>query len=577
MVSLDEELFNDEDHHTNGELRNYPVHYYEMSDEELFMMGLYREGKRGNKIVPMGSRKRSELEETLDVDEEFLVEKPVAPKVKKPKKVPGVVDVDSEEALSEELARHEGLKKETINFLELSGFQAKQIEAHLQAMRYKYVLYGGAAGGGKSYFLRWQAVFMCMYYFQVYGAKGVRVGLFCEDYPALKERQISKVEFEFPSWLGTLNRSESEFRLHAAFGGGVIAFRNLDDPSKYLSSEFASIFIDELTKDKEEVFHFLVLLRLRWPGIPKHDTKFIAGSNPGGPGHGWVKKLWIDRNFEGMDKVDPREFCYIQALYSDNKFIDPGYGDQLSMLPDDLAKAYRDGNWDVFAGQYFTEFNRDVHVIDDFEDDATKKIFNELPVFIGLDYGYTAPSAVVFGRFWDGEWYIFDEIYVKTHTYEELRDAILNKIHDQDMKVEAVFADPAIWAKKDSPTSGADKMRPLPMLKAPNDRIIGWTVVRQFFKTNAIKINRRCVHLVSTIPNQVHSERRIDDLDTNGEDHAVDALRYLLLSYKNRVHQDSPLTYLGGSVDSESDLESLFDTDDDEFTTLDGMGFFYTT
>lgn len=305
---------------------------------------------------------------------------------------------------------------EDIKFSTLAGFQPKQLEAKDVVKTHKYILYGGSAGGGKSYWLRWMGLYLLMYYYAKYDIKGIRVGLFCEDYPALRERHLSKIPYEFPSWLGELNRSEHEFRLKDEFGGGVLAFRNLDDPSKYLSSEFASELVDELTKNKRETFDFLTL-RLRWPGIP--DTKFLAATNPGEIGHGWVKKLWINKDFSG-ESYDPLEFKFIKAMYLDNRFIESSYEKQLNALPDTLRRAYKDGDWDIFAGQYFTEFRRDIHVCEPFEIPKTFQKFG------GIDYGYTAPSAVVwcaYDKAFDTI-YVYNELYRKGLTYSDLAKEI---------------------------------------------------------------------------------------------------------------------------------------------------------
>ncbi len=117
----------------------------------------------------------------------------------------------------------------------------------------KFLLYGGALGGGKSYFLRWVAVRLLMNFFYLRGLSQVQVMLACEDFPSLKDRQLSKIDREFPSWLGKSYSDHKNygrcFILAAEYGGGIICFRNLDDASKYQSSEWAAILVDELTKN----------------------------------------------------------------------------------------------------------------------------------------------------------------------------------------------------------------------------------------------------------------------------------------------------------------------------------------
>ena len=134
--------------------------------------------------------------------------------------------------------------EEKIKFSELSNFFPKQLEALEASKRFKFVLFGGSVGSGKSRWLRWAMVYWLMKFYSKYNIKGIRAGLFCEDYPSLNDRHLTKIKFEFPAWLGTFNEAKHEFVLKPEYGSGIIAFRNLDDPAKYLSVEFAVIGID---------------------------------------------------------------------------------------------------------------------------------------------------------------------------------------------------------------------------------------------------------------------------------------------------------------------------------------------
>lgn len=231
---------------------------------------------------------------------------------------------------------------ETIKFSELSNFFPKQKEALEASKRFKFTLYGGSVGSGKSRWLRWACIYWLITLYGKYDIKGIRAGLFCEDYPSLNDRQLSKVKFEFPDWLGTYNEQKHEFTLHPDYGSGVIAFRNLDDASKYLSVEFAVIAIDEVNRNPKPVFDML-RSRLRWPGIAH--TKFIAACNP--LGEAWVKNMWVKRMFP-PDEKEQYEFVYIPALPTENPHLPVEYFKSLESLPDVQRRAYLEGQWDAF-------------------------------------------------------------------------------------------------------------------------------------------------------------------------------------------------------------------------------------
>lgn len=229
-----------------------------------------------------------------------------------------------------------------VKFSELTKFFPKQQEALNAAKRFKYTLFGGSVGSGKSYWIRWSAVWFLMYYYAKYGIEGVRAGVFCEDYPSLNDRHLTKIKYEFPEWLGRFNEQKHEFTLAKKWGSGIIAFRNLDDPQKYLSVEFAFIGIDEINRNPKSVFDML-RTRHRWPGIK--DVKFIAACNP--LGEAWVKNLWVKRIFP-PEEQEQYEFVYVPALPTDNPHLDASYYKTLENLPDVQREAYLKGNWDAF-------------------------------------------------------------------------------------------------------------------------------------------------------------------------------------------------------------------------------------
>lgn len=230
-----------------------------------------------------------------------------------------------------------------IDLVEYAHFFPKQEEALKASSRFKFTLYGGSVGSGKSYWLRWAVIYWLMRMSAETGIKGIRAGIFCEDYPALNDRHISKIKYEFPEWLGTYSGQQHEFTLNPKWGGGVIAFRNLDDPSKYLSVEFAIEAVDEINRNNFSTFVEL-RKRLRWTGIK--NVKFLCACNP--IGEAWVKNMFVKRLFPTEER-EQYEFIYIPALPTENPHLPPEYFKGLESLPERQRKAVLEGDWDAFS------------------------------------------------------------------------------------------------------------------------------------------------------------------------------------------------------------------------------------
>jgi phage terminase large subunit len=422
--------------------------------------------------------------------------------------------------------------KKQIDINDLCHFTEKQELASRAVKDYKYVLYGGALGGGKSYFLRWKLIRMLLK-FHSRGLKSVTVGLFCEDYPQLKMRQLSKVKSEFPAWLGDFNSTENTFTLKPRFGGGIIAFRNLEDASKYQSSEFAVIAIDELTRNTEETF-YLLRTRLRWPGI--NDPRFIGATNPGGIGHQWVKKLWIDKVYPPNEQ-EKDQFIYIPALLKDNPYlIDESYVKSLESLSENKRKAFMDGNWDVFEGQYFSEWDREKHVVAPFEIPSTWLRFRSIDPSgkIGIT------SCHWYAVDHDGVVWVYKEYYCSgldsdqhaisirnMSEYEEYQYTIIDNSAFSEYGLPVTLAEVYIQ-------NGVDVN-----VKSSKDRLTGWDLVHQYLRWNEstppkLRIFSTCPNMIRTIPMLIHDDKKPEDVNTNGEDHAADELRYFLQTIREQ-------------------------------------------
>jgi hypothetical protein len=430
-----------------------------------------------------------------------------------------------------------------INFLDFSNFAAndRQLDAYetLLDPLCKYLLYGGAAGGGKSYFLRWAAVLLGFYYADKYGIKEVPIGLFSEDYPTLRDRQLIKIAREFPKELGEItNHKIYGYSFREKTGKWVLMLRNLDDPSKYSSVEFAAILVDELTKNKRTMFDDL-RSRLRFPGIP--DPKFVGATNPGEIGHGWVKSMWIKPD-QRIPDPEAANFMFVPALYTDNHFIDASYQNQLLAISDpQKRRALMEGDWDIFEGQVFSEWRDASHITRQFSypPDQCRRL-------MCFDWGYNAPGCCLWLAFTPENakgvvrCYVYRELYQNQKTPEEwARDL---KVYTDIDQVDYMVLPHDCFYKLGGRTSIAavfQSVLGIPLLpgrtlqkEARKNRL---AITHNYLAIAAdgkpgLQVHPNCTNLIRTLPEQVYSKTIVEDVDTDGEDHAYDALSMGLMS-----------------------------------------------
>jgi len=424
-----------------------------------------------------------------------------------------------------------------------ANFTEKQKEAERLVDFYDYLFYGGAGGGGKSYFLRKYPIkFLIENCWHRLKLKGVRVGIFCEDYPALWDRHICRIPYEFPNWLGEYRSMSHEFAVSPEYGGGVICFRNLDDPSKYASADFALIEVDELTKNPRETFHF-IRMRKRWAGIQR--TKFVGASNPGGIGHGWVQDLWMRRKFDPNEQ-EASQFFFLPAKATDNPHLDASYLKTLDSLPEKLRKAYRDGNWDIFAGQYFTEWDSSIHTCHPFPIPAGWKKFRS------YDHGYENPACCKwYALDYEGRVYVYRELYVRGYTIDKISEEILRLSGDENYEWSvcdsSIFAQTGIIDRKGGSTiAEAFARRGLLFIPSSKRRIDGWNLMHQYLYWDEVKKPKlihfnTCYNSVRTLPALIHDDKNPEDVNTRCEDHPEDCDRYFLMAL-HETRTPKPLT-----------------------------------
>lgn len=313
--------------------------------------------------------------------------------------------------------------------------------------------------------------------------------------------------------------------------------RNLEDVLNFQGIEYDFICIEELTQWTEEEWKILMTsLRTTKKGVIPN---FFGSTNPGGRGHAWVKRLWIDRNFKSEEGEKPEDYAFVQSFVWDNQILmetQPQYVEALQALPEKKRRAYLEGDWNVFEGQYFTEFRESIHIIDPVVPKNAKQYL------VCLDYWYANPSAVYWlAQDTQGQVTCYRELYWPEMSYKELAIKI-QAMTTQDEKISVTIVDPAIVGKREQNwVTGKEELEKwgLRVEGGDNSRVEGWLTVRKYLKpyedpntkeiTSSLKITSNCVNLIRTIPEQQHDKSNVEDMDTHGEDHWPDALRYWLV------------------------------------------------
>lgn len=435
------------------------------------------------------------------------------------------------------------------------------------ADQHRHLGYGGARGGGKSWAVRVKATLLCLSW------AGIKVLIVRKTYKELTNNHIVPLQQMLPPSVAKYNKTDKVFTF---FNGSTIWFGycNCDsDLDQYQGAEYDVIFFDEATQLKEEWLKKINLAVRQPNGLPKR-TYYTM--NPGGVSHNFLKRLFIERRYEGAEI--PENYNFIQALVTDNKVlmeISPEYKAELEALPPKLRKAWLEGDWDIFEGMFFEEFadrpehyedRQWTHVIAPFE------IPSDWVIYRGLDWGYNKPSSVGwFAVSPDNVIYHFLELYTCTATPNEglkwTPPQLFSEVHRIEtehpwLKGRRIIgiADPAIWdAETGESIADTAAKHQVFFSKADHKRIPGWMQChyRLAFDENGYPmfyVFNTCKHFIRTIPLLLYDEHRVEDIDTTQEDHIADMWRYVMM---NNIIK--PRAKAVADPYNESPLKTIFD------------------
>ena len=369
-----------------------------------------------------------------------------------------------------------------------------------------------------------------------------------KTYPELRANHITPLK-ELVGKTAVFKETAKEFLFK---NGSVIKLgycRNIKDLDRYQGTEVDVLFLDEATQLTEEQYdRFKACVR----GVNDYPKRVYLTCNPGGVGHAFVKRLFIDRAYKSGE--NPDDYVFYKSLVTDNAALmenDPDYIKRLEALPPKLRRAWLDGDWDIFDGQFFEEFRDDpkhykdrmfTHVIEPFE------IPDGWNIVRSFDFGFAKPFSCDWWAIdYDGRAYLILQLYGCTQTPNEgvkwHPDRIFEEIHRIEtthrwLKGKRItgVADPSIWdvSRGEAIIDSADRHL-VYFSRGDNKRIPGWMQVHYRLAFDAegfpmVYFFNTCTAAIRTLPLLQFSDINPEDLDTSQEDHFADSFRYFCMS-----------------------------------------------
>lgn len=408
------------------------------------------------------------------------------------------------------------------------GYKPNPKQVRFFTSKTRHVCYGGAKMSGKSWAARVLCVMLACRY------PGLNILLLRRTLKELRDNHTTKL-IQLLYGIARYNSTESVFTFPNQSRIILGYCDHEGDVGRYQGSEYDVIFFEEATRFTEQMYQDLILCNRNTRQDFKPQAYYTC--NPGGVGHAWVKRLFVEKNFKDEEKSEDYEF--IKATIYDNYVAmarQPEYVAMLKNLPEDRRRALLDGDWDVFVGQYFPEFRRERHVMEPFP------IPNHWPRYRAIDYGLDMLACLWMTVDEQGDAYVYRELCEP----DLVTSAAAAKIQASEAHGENIvctYAPRDLWARsKDTgiPVEEQFARAGVPLLKTKNGRVAGWINMKEWLKPveragegkiPRLRIFRTCETLINCIPALQHAKKDPNDVESQEQHnitHAPDALRYML-------------------------------------------------
>lgn len=434
-------------------------------------------------------------------------------------------------------------------------FYPKQIE--FMRSRNRYIAYGGARGGGKSFAARWKVILSAFRY------NGIQILLLRRTLVELRENHLIPLQKALKT--ESKNKSEKlaeykEITKEFIFpNGSRIKLGYCDsenDVLQYQGQAYDIIVLEEATHFTE--FQYQTLTESNRPsGLmeEKYTPRMYFTCNPGGVGHQWMKRLFIDRDYKETE--DERDYTFIPSLVYENEWLmknDPGYVRTLENLPEDRKKAMLYGNWDVYDGQFFPEFNRDIHVVEPY------KLPDKYRLYRCLDYGLDKLACYHIIVDVENKKRVIHEIYESDLIVPEACERIKETTKGlgfSESDVYLTLAPSDLWNTNNQTGKSTSDMfyeHGIILTKVSRERVAGWLAVKELLqvkegrneqngdpiKYSDMTIYSTCKNLIRCIPLLQYDDKKYNDCSTEPHEitHGPDALRCFALYWTHAPKVD---------------------------------------